>query len=317
MCKKCRYLVRFYAVVLITLFIFLLFGGYTAFAIEADKVHSEAKGEWQSIDERIEYSIDADGFNGFLKQYIDEKNGCFYVYFCFNDKRLIDSSDEAVVLSFVVENDESIFRFSVNKDGFINTAQDSIDAIELAYNFGNCSCAGEGGEVFVGFELKDKNARKLKNAVSCIYSGGVNTVSELFSGAVLDMYEEPTTTKSTKSEKTTTKASESSKNKTVKSDNDKTVTKRSSGNFSGDEKTTKYSGSGSIDDLQSDAKEAAPQTEEGNTAQAALKRSPLSVGILAASAVIAAVGIIIITVCATDSIIAKKKAKSNDNNDSE
>lgn len=191
--------------------------------------------EWREIDSIIQYSND--DFNGYTKYVFDEENGCFYVYLNFTDSRIDSSSNENIKLNFIIENSTESYIFSVDKNGLIDEWAE--DKVSVSVNF-NASCKNQGGKMIAGIELKDKNARKLTNYVSCYYSCGAEISAELFENFTLDMYV-PTTVKTTTQKKTTTKKSTTEKSKkTTVSEKTTAVktTKFSASNTNSSKKTT-------------------------------------------------------------------------------
>lgn len=213
---------------------------FPAYALDNNYVINEYNN-WLDVDERIDYERSRDGFDGFLKKFVDEKNGCFYMYFSFYDARLDGFDDENIVISFDLQNDVNSYSFSVNRNGFVNTGEDEQKNIRLAYNFENCSINRRGGEILIGFELTDKTDRQLYNSISCEYAGGISNTAVLFNAQGLDMYVEPTVKKNTSRAVKTTKAAKSTSVKGSQS-----VKRKSESTTQGQGKTTKYTPTGTV-----------------------------------------------------------------------
>lgn len=232
---------------LITLFIFVFCSAFRAYALNENYVIDEYHN-WLNVEDQCDYTKNNDGFDGFLKHISDEEDSSFYIFLNFYDTRIANGSDENVVLTFTVENSENKYCFSVNKDGFINTGQNDRNAVKLVSNFDNFSCSSMGGEIFVGFELRNSADKVLTNYISCDYAAGVETTTVLFKNEVLDLFAESTekataikdnSVKSNAANEKTTKkkSSASAKNSTLKSDkskNTETTKFKSRGKYLGD-----------------------------------------------------------------------------------
>lgn len=243
--ERCTQRFRFPKVIamLTALLIFMSFGTFNAYALNENYAIDEYH-YWLDVDNQYNYQREIDGFDGFLKSVSDESDGCFYTYFRFYDTRIFNSDDENIVLTFTIENSENSYQFSVNKDGFINTGQNDINAVKLVSNFDSFACSSMGGEIFIGFELKNTADRVLTNYISCDYAAGVSTTAALFENEVLDLYVEPTK-KATTEKRTTEKKSTTSKSKTTQSKSSvssKSSTAKTSKSNSA--ATTKFKGSG-------------------------------------------------------------------------
>lgn len=244
--KQCLKILKIITM-LITLFIFAFCSSFSAYAMNENYMIDEYV-YWLDIENSYDYHQNSDGFEGFLKSVSDENEGCFYIFFKFFDTRISNGKDENIVLTFTVENSENKYHFSVNKDGFINTGQNDMNAVKLNSNFDNFSCSSMGGKIFVGFELKNSADKVLTNYISCDYAAGVNTTTVLFENEKLDLFVEPTekavttktkTAQSTAAKEKTTqkKSSASAKSSAAKTTQNKstgTTRFKSSGIYSGD-----------------------------------------------------------------------------------
>lgn len=301
------------ALVFVSIMLFI-FSPFEAFAFDYGLVGSEYA--WVDIDELISYNAEENGFDGFSKQLADEDNGCFYVYLNFYDKSLENVDDDSIILTFVVQNSEAQYMLSINRNGFVNTSQECMNAIDIVYNFDNCSAHRCGGEIIAGIKLKNKSAKALTNTVTCIYSGGGYNDSVLFDNAMLDMYVEPTT----KPPKATTERSVRTTTKSSKTTTEKTT--KTSGTTAKKVTTTKFSGSGAITKNESTTAVTEEVTTEFNEANMRLTTSTMSriTGVIAALLFIA--GIVLIAVCITAKALTKNQPDatneqngSNENNE--
>lgn len=296
---------------LITLFIFVFCSSFSAYALNENYMIDEYHN-WLDVENRYDYNQKNDGFDGFLKSVSDEEDGSFYIFFKFFDKRIASGNDENIVLTFTVENDENKYRFAVNKDGFINTGQNDMNAVKLVSNFDNFSCSSMGGEIFVGFELRNNDDRALTNYISCDYAAGVDTTTVLFENEILDLFVEPTEkataakgnigkTTAAKEKTTQKKSSASAKSSTAKSDKSKNtgITKfKGSGIYSGD--SNEY-----LDDNTAETEDA--QTTVPSTNPIA-QMSVTAIIILVISILAILAGIIVLTVA-----LASKKQNNEEN----
>lgn len=290
-------LFRTLTALLATLFVFALFCGEKAYALDEGLVASEYNG-WLENDNLLLYSVSEHGFDGSLKYISDKENGCFYIYFSFFDTRLQSDEidDDKIVISFRIENDNGGYSFSVNRTGLTDTADK--DKVKLASRF-DCSCDKLGGEILVGFELKSKTDKTLTNRVSCEYAAGTEYVTTLIDSAVLDMYKEPTT-----------KTSSAKKNNSAGKDTTSKTEKAKTTKVTQTQNATKFKGSKSIVAQSSPAEKA---TESQATAEEATEASELptemsfsSKCIIALAGIFAAAGTIILTVCVTEFAVKKK-----------
>lgn len=210
---------------------------FSAFALNTDLVDDEIY--WIDKGREIHYSDD-NYFEGFSKYIVDEDEGCFYLFTRFTDYRIDKESKENITFAFTIKNDANTYFFQIDKEGLINSSsKNTLNSIDVYYNFDEASCRKQGGGVYIAFKLKNDMDRTLNNFISCEYSCGLSRTYDLFDNISLDMYV-PTTVK-TASQKTTkqtaTKSSTSSKtgrNSTKKSEvNSTKAAKESSTKFSG------------------------------------------------------------------------------------
>lgn len=196
------------------------------------------QGEVYWIDEATDINYDDDSFfQGFTKYIADSEEGAFYLFTRFTDYRIDPSENENITLSFVVKNSKNTYRFDVDKTGMINTSSpNTSECIEVYYNFSEASCKRRGGGIYVAFELKNAQDRKLNNYVSCEYYCGLNRSYSLFDSVCINMYkaEEDKTLNNS----STVKHNESGSDKSKASGSSSNSASSKSG-------TTKFSASGS------------------------------------------------------------------------
>ena len=170
--------------------------------------------------------ISNDGFEGFIKYYADEINGCVYFYVCFTDTKITSNKNEDICLGFTIENSLHKYSLSINKDGFTKLADSEAKTnINVSYDFSNFSCKNSGGELFAAIELKNKEDKKLNNKIECIYSRSQNNHITLKSDILLNTSVTepvPTSSEITK-ESTTQKSSNKATEKQSSITNSKTV----------------------------------------------------------------------------------------------
>lgn len=309
--KQCLKILKV-VTMLITLFIFAFCSSFSAYALNENYMIDEYHN-WLDVEDRYDYNQNNDGFDGFLKHVSDENDCSFYIFFKFFDTRIVNGNDENIVLTFTVENSENKYCFSVNKDGFINTGQNDINDVRLVSNFDNFSCSSMGGEIFIGFELKNSVDRALTNYISCDYAAGVDTTTVLFENEVLDLFVEPTekaTTKEksvkntvTKEKTTQKKSSTSAKSNTAKSNKSKNTG------------TTKFKGSGIYaEDSSEYSNHDNADTEDEETVvqrpDTAAEMSTAAIIILIISIIAIIAGIIVLTVA----LVSKNKKTENEEN---
>lgn len=142
-------------------------------AMALDETLIESGSSWYQKGESD--SISYDEFDGMIKYYADEENGCVYFYVCFADKKIKNLKNEDIYLGFIIENSLHKYTLTVNKDGLKEqTGNDAEDNINVVCNFSNMSCKNGGGELFVGLELKNKEDKRLTNKIKCVYSRTLN-----------------------------------------------------------------------------------------------------------------------------------------------
>lgn len=309
-------------VVLLLLALLFSFPFY-ALALDSNLVKDEYQG-WYEEDVSYQYFYDEYGFDGFVKQIIDDENGCYYFFFSFYDERVKKLDNDGIVLTFKVANKVNEYQFSVSSSGIVNTDKSIISAFDVVYNFDYCHTNGGGGQIFVGFELKNKIDRQQYNYISCELSVGTIEIVTLFENVLLDLYVEPTTAVTKYS---TTKKSAVTSNKIGnQSDNlsDKSTT----------QKTTKFKGSGAYSSQQnskyvdnynsySDGVEYAASGEDADSSEYSLTdnekyvpkvMSKSSIILIAIAAVIATAGIVLVITAAVAKG-GKDVGASNDNVD--
>lgn len=214
-------------------FLSVLLTPFSAFALNTDLVEDELY--WIDKGTQINYAKD-NYFEGFSKYIADEDEGCFYLFTRFTDYRIDKNSNENITLAFTIKNDVNTYYFQVDKDGTVNsTSQNTLNSVEIHYNFDEASCKKQGGGVYVAFKLKNNTDRTLNNSVSCEYSCGLDCTYDLLSNISLDMYV-PTTSKTT--------TQKTAKQTTTKKNTSAAASKSSERNNAGSKNSTKFSGSG-------------------------------------------------------------------------
>lgn len=167
--------------------------------------------------------IDDDGLSATAKYIADSDDGCFYFTMKFVDSLL--SGGDKIHFKFTISNTLESISFDVDEGGIASyTSQNTAGKISAVSLF-KIVTTEKGGNVIIGFEIKDTAYRKLLNSISCSYYCGDKRFVNILNNIALDMYEEVSTTvKSTASQKsstasvrqTTSSASASSKaNKTT------------------------------------------------------------------------------------------------------
>ena len=138
---------------------------------------------------------------------MDEKNGCAYFYFAYTD--FLDKySEDDIQLEFYVYNSINNYTFSVTNSGI---SDDSVlKNLDIYINFSNINADSHNGRLLVGFELKNKNDKKLTNFISCTFKVSSTKSCNLVDECKLDMYVKPVTTakKVTTTKLTTSKLKE-------------------------------------------------------------------------------------------------------------
>ena len=172
------------------LFLCLFGGKEIGFALEESYCRGEKFG-WVDVDEQIDYSRESDGFDGFLKEIVDEKNGCIYLYFHIYDTRIEKCDDKSIALIFTIKNSENEYRLAMNKNGLISGDTYGEKSFNIDCNFDEFHCSRFGGEIFAAIEFKDKSDRGLTNYISCDYAPGAFKALPLFENRGYDFYTEP------------------------------------------------------------------------------------------------------------------------------
>lgn len=237
MCKVKKLLKQF---ITCTLAVVILLTPMTAYSIDNDYIHGEFKIEryWSKV--KSTNVGDGNEFSGIIKCIEDEENGCFYVYFSFFDYNLRPNSGDNITLSFNVTNQNKKYYFCIDKFGFTSKSDKNIeDYFEISYLFDESSSAQYSGNVYIGFEFKNKTDKSLMNYISCQYYCGDYTRHTLFTDKKLDM-----------------SSSEADNETTKSSDTEKATTPNNNGKSSSEndnvQETTKFSGSGTINNNNSD-----------------------------------------------------------------
>lgn len=302
---------------------------FSAFSLDERYILEKGKEEnyWSTIDGEI--WGDGDEYSGIVKYIIDEENGCFYLCFNFYDYKLDTNCDDNIALGFTITNKNREYYFSVDKRGFTNKSTEGIDDyINICYSFDDASCSRNGGDIYLGFELKNKADKSVLNHISCQYYCGDIVRRTIFDDLTLDMSSNQSaenTTKNSSSEKAT-----SSNNKEKLNDSESNTKFSSSGtisnnsNSSSDNDSGKFSsgksnstGSEFGDDENSEIFSASADNQqvEDTENQSALtysqERSDSVKIIIAVSTLIIIIGII----CVLTGIFYKSKKKENSNQD--
>lgn len=187
-------------------------------------------------------NISNDKFNGCLRYYVDENDGCVYFYFNFYDL-LLTEKNNGVYLSFKVRNSENSYLITLGKSGINNDNKFEIEEnFNVYYDFSRVDPKYHGGEAFVALEFKNSDDKKLNNKVSCEYSCTKSNNFVIIEDVSVNMLK-ATTAKTTKetTQKTTKAATE--KATTSKATTQKTINKINSttiknGNTSRSKKNT-------------------------------------------------------------------------------
>lgn len=208
-----------------------------SYALNSDMV----EGERYWIDQKVQVNYqEHDYFNGFTKYIADSDEGCFYFFTSFIDRRINKISDDNITLAFTVTNQKNTYYFQVDKDGILDsTTQNTLKSLDIYYNFEEASCKKQGGNIYVAFEFKNSDDKKLDNTIRCEYYCGLNCTYNLLESAEVNMSSEET------DEKTTEKNNdEKVSDITTKKSKSNASDKASAGS---EEESTKFSGSGSVD----------------------------------------------------------------------
>lgn len=237
-----------------TLAVAILLTPTAAYSLDSDYIQGDFKVEryWSKV-KSVTVGKGND-FSGTVKCIEDKENGCFYIYFSFFDYKLRPDSNNNITLSFTVKNQNKEYYFCIDKFGFTNKSDKNIeDYFEISYLFDESSGAQYSGNIFIGFEFKNKTDKSLMNYISCQYYCGDYTRHTLFTDKELDM-------RSSKIDNETTKNSDSEKT-TAKNYNNSNKSSSEKNNI---QETTKFTGSGTIDDNNSD-NDSGKFSSENNT----------------------------------------------------
>ncbi|MGN1420926.1 MAG: hypothetical protein ACI4XC_05385 [Eubacterium sp.] len=177
-------------------------------------------------------NISNNNFDGCFKYFVDEENGCIYFYLNFYDSLLTEKSDDASLI-FNFKNSENIYSVSVSKDG-INADESSIidKSFDIYYDFGRVKPKYHGGEIYVAFEFKNSEDKKLDSTVSCEYSCGKDNNFLIKNDIAVNM-SKTATTKTTKATTEKSTAAKTTKQSTANNLSSSTVKKTT-------EKATKF-----------------------------------------------------------------------------
>ncbi|MCH5320636.1 MAG: hypothetical protein J1E36_02665 [Eubacterium sp.] len=226
----------FISVISFFIFISIILVPFSSLAVNTDLVYDPFGTSWIDKGEFI-YLNNGEYFEGSLNYISDEDEGCFYLFFQFQDNRIVPTSSEKITLSFTVKNDVNTYKFQIDETGLLdNSSKNSFDAVDVYYNFDAASCGMQGGVIYAAFKLKNSTDRKLNNKISCEYFCGYNCNYTLFNCINLDMFV-PTTSKD--SSKTTT-------SKTTTKRNNTKITENSTSTKDNDKSSTKFAGSGKV-----------------------------------------------------------------------
>ena len=178
----------------LSIFCFFIIAFVNIFAIDGnayafDGEYVDKFGKWYNKGTVID--IDCSFVQGQFHYIMDEKNGCAYFYFAYTD--FLDKySEDDIQLEFYVYNSINNYTFSVTNSGI---SDDSVlKNLDIYINFSNINADSHNGRLLVGFELKNKNDKKLTNFISCTFKVSSTKSCNLVDKCKLDMYVEPTTT---------------------------------------------------------------------------------------------------------------------------
>lgn len=201
------------------LFFCLILSPINVFAMNTDYL---ASGEYWA--DKGETVIISEGtLNGCLKYELDEVNGCAYFYFYFADTNANITEDDGIYLGFIIENELRKYEFTVCEKGVYCNAVDYIDCFDIAYNFFGLNSNNNGGELFVAFELKNRDDLKANNKIGCYYSINLAENTTLLKGDNLDMTAVAAT--KTTAKKLTTEAKSTTVKKTIEKTTKETTAK--------------------------------------------------------------------------------------------
>ena len=201
----------------LSIFCFFIIAFVNIFAIDGnayafDGEYVDKFGKWYNKGTVID--IDCSFVQGQFHYIMDEKNGCAYFYFAYTDF-LDEYSEDDIQLEFYVYNSINNYTFSVTNSGI---SDDSVlKNLDIYINFSNINADSHNGRLLVGFELKNKNDKKLTNFISCTFKVSSTKSCNLVDECKLDMYVKPVTTakKVKKSENNRNNKNNKSKSSTV------------------------------------------------------------------------------------------------------
>ena len=199
----------------LSIFCFFIIAFVNIFAIDGnayafDGEYVDKFGKWYNKGTVID--IDCSFVQGQFHYIMDEKNGCAYFYFAYTDF-LDEYSEDDIQLEFYVYNSINNYTFSVTNSGISDDTV--LKNLDIYINFSNINSDSHNGRLLVGFELKNKNDKKLTNFISCNFKVSSTKSCNLVDECKLDMYVKPVTT----AKKVTTTKLTTSKRKTHSSFN--------------------------------------------------------------------------------------------------
>lgn len=237
-------------------FIALIFSLFSqtmaAFALDYSVVEGESNG-WTEIRDVTLYESGNHGFDGTLKTMTDNEGSCFYIFFQLNDYKIENTDTENIAISFRLKNNGKFYSFSINENGFYNTADDVADKVEICYNFDQLVSGRSFAVIYAGFEISDKQMRNHDTEVEGFYNC-LGQSEKLFDNKIIKGVGVKTETK----RKTTTKKSQTSGRKP--SDSGSTKKKKSSAT----EKSTKFVPGKHLDDTVSRYEPVGNMNEQEN-----------------------------------------------------
>lgn len=237
----------------------------SAFAFDDEYISNV--GKWYNEGEVTNLSNKV--LSGQLRYVLDKNNACAYFYLAYSGCKG-NYKDKDVSLEFKISNSSNSYAFSVSKSGIKNNDKN----IYVDCDFENVSAEYGNGRLFVGFEMKNKIDRSLKNKITCTFNAGSQNSCVILDGLNFDMYVESKTasqknsaTKS-RNEKSHTDLTSKSAPKTTKKHTSKSSSKstkfvpkhkaqnrsNNSSNDSGKNEQTKFSASGTV--IENDNKSA-------------------------------------------------------------
>lgn len=235
------------AVLFLTPILFMLIFPTNVFALDTRYIDTTL-GIWGECEKDTVLLTELDNYSGML-QYFYEDN-CFYAHISYSESHML-YSDNDVLITARLHHDNRDNSFTFNKDGFVNTYQNSKKDYKLYQGFGNDSEYGQ--EIYFIIELLNSEDKETINFIDLgitINGYRYQICSDLQFGA-----EKETTTKP---EKTTKKdSSKAAGSSEAKSNTKSTATSQ---------KTTKYKYSSSAAADSAGNKYAYDENNEGNEA---------------------------------------------------